>query len=59
MIRAIGPAKTMDTAMNIPGGVAAVARTAGGDATVQQVEQIDITVVRALPQNRYATPAPR
>ena len=59
VVLAIGPAKTMDTAMNIPGGVAAVARTAGGSAEVQERARIDITVLRALPQDRYATPAPR
>ena len=57
-VLAIGPAQTMDTAMNIPGGVAAVARTAGGDATVSERERVDITALRALPENRYATPAP-
>ena len=59
VVQAIGPSKTMDTAMNIPGGVAAVVRTAGGSADVQERDNIDITVLRALQQNRYATPAPR
>jgi uncharacterized protein YlxW (UPF0749 family) len=59
VIKAIGPAKTMDTAMNIPGGVAAVARTAGGGATVEELERVDINILRAPTTNKYATPVPR
>lgn len=59
LVRAIGPPATMDTAMNIPGGVAATARTAGGDAVVRQRQRVDITAVRSLKANRFAVPAPR
>lgn len=59
VVRVIGPAKTMDTALNIPGGVAATARTAGGTATIQRSDRIDITVVRTLSANKWATPATR
>ena len=59
VVEAIGPAQTMDTALNIPGGVAATARTAGGDAVVRQRARIDITVLRTLKANHYAVPASR
>jgi uncharacterized protein YlxW (UPF0749 family) len=59
VVQAIGPAKTMDTALNIPGGVAAVVRTAGGNADIEQRTSITITATRTLPTDRYATPAPR
>lgn len=59
LVRAIGPAQTMETALNIPGGVAGTARTAGGAAVVQQRARIDITVLRTLKPNRYATAAPK
>lgn len=59
VVKAIGPAKTMDTALNIPGGVAATARTAGGTATVTRSAQVAITATRVLPAARWASPAPR
>ncbi len=58
-VQAIGDAKTLDTALNIPGGVAATARAAGGDATVTERDKIDITVLRAVPNPKYATPSGR
>ena len=59
VIRVIGPAATMDTALNIPGGVAATARTAGGAATVRRFARVDILAVRTLAPNRWASPAGR
>ncbi len=56
-VLAIGPAATLDTALNIPGGVAAVVRNAGGVATVSERARVDIDVLRPLPQAKYATPA--
>lgn len=58
-VLAIGPAATMDTAMNIPGGVAATARTAGGQVVVKQLDRIDITALRTLTPDKFATPASR
>jgi uncharacterized protein YlxW (UPF0749 family) len=58
-VLAIGDPKTLDTALNIPGGVAATARAAGGDVAVTETQRIDISAVRAAPQPRYATPASR
>ena len=56
LVTAIGDAKTLDTALNIPGGVAAAVRTAGGDLTVAERTTVTITVTRALPQPSYASP---
>ncbi len=58
-VLAIGDPPTLDTALNIPGGVAAVVRTAGGQASVNQRNRIDITAVRAIAPHRYAVPVPR
>jgi uncharacterized protein YlxW (UPF0749 family) len=57
LVRAIGPAATMQTALEIPGGVAAVVRTAGGAATITRAPSLAITVLRAASKNRYAKPA--
>jgi uncharacterized protein YlxW (UPF0749 family) len=56
-VLAIGPATTMQTALNIPGGVAAVVRNAGGTATVARRASVDITVLRALTKDKYAHPS--
>ncbi|SOD73817.1 uncharacterized protein YlxW (UPF0749 family) [Jatrophihabitans sp. GAS493] len=58
VVRAIGDPKTMDTALNIPGGVAATVRVAGGDLTVIEQPSLTITAVRALPSPKYAAPTP-
>jgi uncharacterized protein YlxW (UPF0749 family) len=55
-ILAIGDPKTLDTALNIPGGVAATVRTAGGELTVDERSTVGITAVRALPSLRHAKP---
>jgi uncharacterized protein YlxW (UPF0749 family) len=54
---AIGDPKTLDTALNIPGGVAAVLRADGGDLSVTEKTSVKITEVRALPTPRYAVPS--
>ncbi|MCU1659365.1 MAG: hypothetical protein JWO57_4021, partial [Pseudonocardiales bacterium] len=58
-VLAIGDAKTLDTALNIPGGVAATVRAAGGDLVVSEQQSVTIGVVRSLPVTKYATPAPK
>ena len=55
-VLAIGPATTMQTALNIPGGVAAVVRNAGGTATVARRATLDIRVLRVLVKDKYAHP---
>jgi uncharacterized protein YlxW (UPF0749 family) len=57
VVHAIGPAATMQTALEIPGGVAAVVRNAGGTATIARSSAIAITVLRTAGKNRYARPA--
>ncbi len=56
-VLAIGDAKTLDTALNIPGGVAATLRTQGGDLAVAERSKISITVTRSLPRTKYAKPS--
>ncbi|MDT4939539.1 MAG: hypothetical protein QOG80_3210 [Pseudonocardiales bacterium] len=57
-VLAIGDSKTLDTALNIPGGVAATLRTAGGTLTVVEQPTVTIDALRTSPSLRYATPAP-
>jgi uncharacterized protein YlxW (UPF0749 family) len=58
-IAAIGDPKTLDTALNIPGGVAAVLRSAGGDLHVSEARNLVITATRTVPRFRYAVPVNR
>jgi uncharacterized protein YlxW (UPF0749 family) len=51
---AIGGATTLDTALNIPGGVAAAVRAVGGELSVHESRKITITVTRSLPRPKYA-----
>jgi uncharacterized protein YlxW (UPF0749 family) len=55
-VTAIGESKTLDTALNIPGGVAATVRTAGGNLTIAEQSKVVIRVTRALPTPKYAKP---
>jgi uncharacterized protein YlxW (UPF0749 family) len=55
-VLAIGDPKTLDTALNIPGGVAAAIRNAGGDLTVSERSKLTIAVTRSLPVPKYARP---
>jgi uncharacterized protein YlxW (UPF0749 family) len=54
---AIGGAKTLDTALNIPGGVAATIRTAGAELHVTERRSVSITATRALSRPKYAQPS--
>lgn len=56
-VLAIGDPKTLDTALNIPGGVAATVRAAGGELSVQEQHRVRITVTRGLPSPKYAQPS--
>ncbi len=56
-VLAIGDPKTLDTALNIPGGVAAAVRAAGGELTVTEQDTVTIMVTRTLPTPKYASPA--
>lgn len=55
-VRAIGEAATLDTALNIPGGIAATVRAAGGELTVAQQPSVTIRVTRTLSPTKYARP---
>jgi uncharacterized protein YlxW (UPF0749 family) len=59
VVVAIGDPATLRTALDIPGGVAATVRAAGGAATVTEQQALTITVVRQLPTPRYAKPSGR
>ena len=54
---AIGDPKTLDTALNIPGGVAATVRAAGGQLAVSETRTVHINVTRAVSQPVYAKPS--
>jgi uncharacterized protein YlxW (UPF0749 family) len=54
---AIGDPNTLDTALNIPGGVAATIRTDGGKLTVHEHTNVTITVTRPMPTPTYASPS--
>ncbi len=54
---AIGDPKTLDTALNIPGGVAGVVRSAGGELTVSERSQVSVTATRTLPRTKYVKPS--
>jgi uncharacterized protein YlxW (UPF0749 family) len=58
VVLAIGDPQTLDTALNIPGGVGATARAAGGSLDVEQHERIEITALRTPQPPKYASPAP-
>ncbi|MEO9134278.1 MAG: DUF881 domain-containing protein [Jatrophihabitantaceae bacterium] len=55
-VEAIGDSKTLDTALNIPGGVAATIRAAGGDLVVGELAKVTIAVTRSIPTPKYASP---
>lgn len=55
-VTAIGDSKTLDTALNIPGGVAATVRTAGGALSVAERSAVTIRVTRAVPKSKYIRP---
>jgi uncharacterized protein YlxW (UPF0749 family) len=50
---AIGDPPTLDTAMQIPGGVRANARAAGGDAVIAEEQSLTISTVRPIAHPSY------
>jgi uncharacterized protein YlxW (UPF0749 family) len=52
----IGPAQTMQTALQIPGGVVASVETAGGSVTMQARNTVEVTALRQPASLRYARP---
>ena len=55
-VLAIGDPKTLDTALNIQGGVVNTVHAAGGEVSIVQEPVISITVTRAIPTPQFATP---
>jgi uncharacterized protein YlxW (UPF0749 family) len=56
-VLAIGGPTTMDTALNIPGGVGATVRADGGRLSVTERHALKISAVRTVPTPRYARPS--
>ncbi len=56
VILAIGDPQTMATAMEIPGGVASSIRTAGGEFTVESLDEVEITSTVPLSTPEYSQP---
>jgi uncharacterized protein YlxW (UPF0749 family) len=52
----IGPAQTMRTALEIPGGVVASVKSGGGSVTMEQHTEVDVTAVRKASSLQYARP---
>jgi len=56
-IKAIGDPATLDTALNITGGVVNTVHTVGGQIQITHSQSISITALRTNPTPKYATPA--
>ncbi|HEY2273816.1 MAG TPA: DUF881 domain-containing protein [Jatrophihabitantaceae bacterium] len=56
-VLAIGDPKTLDTALNIPGGVADAVRNKGGQLHVDEQKRLTIAATRPLPTPTYAVPS--
>jgi uncharacterized protein YlxW (UPF0749 family) len=54
----IGDPRTLETALDIPGGVLDVLRQNDAQGVVVQRDEVTITSLRAAPSARYARPAP-
>lgn len=52
----IGPASTMSTALQIPGGVVASAKSDGGSVTMDSRSLVEVTALRKAAALRYARP---
>lgn len=53
----IGPPQTMQTALQIPGGVVASVNSDGGSVTLEQRTMVDVTALRKAATLQYARPA--
>jgi uncharacterized protein YlxW (UPF0749 family) len=56
-ISAIGDPQTMQTALNIPGGVVDTVHNAGGNVIVNQPGLVRVTTLHQTEAPRYARPA--
>jgi uncharacterized protein YlxW (UPF0749 family) len=55
-VLAIGDPKTLDTALNITGGVVNSVHAVGGQVNVAEQDSVSITVTRTVSPPKYATP---
>ena len=53
---AIGDPQTLASAMDFPGGVAPTVRLRGGTASVDQLDEVQVTALRAPSEPQYAQP---
>jgi uncharacterized protein YlxW (UPF0749 family) len=53
----IGPPQTMQTALQIPGGVVASVNSDGGSVTLEQRTMVEVTALRKATTLQYARPA--
>ena len=58
VIKAIGDANTLAGAMEIPGGVTATVRRAGGDTDVQIEDEVEVDALLTPTSPQYARPVP-
>lgn len=56
-IKAIGDPKTLDTALNITGGVVNTVHTDGGEISINESQSVSITALRSNPTPKYAVPS--
>ncbi len=56
-IKAIGDPRTMDTALNITGGVVNTVHAANGQIDITESQDVSITAVRTNPTPKYAVPS--
>lgn len=56
-IKAIGDPATLDTALNITGGVVNTVHSVGGRVDIGHSQDLSITVVRSNPSPKYAVPS--
>lgn len=54
----VGDPSTLDSALGIPGGVVDTVEQRGGQATVEQLELVEVSALRPLDEPQYARPAP-
>lgn len=58
VLKAIGDSNTLAGAMEIPGGVTATVRRAGGDAAVEIEDEVTVDALLPLQTPQYAQPVP-
>lgn len=56
-IVAIGDPPTLETALNIPGGVVNTVSRAGGEASIEQYDEVTVSALRVIEEPEYAQPA--